>query len=429
MKIAILTMFNGLSSTYSLVNVVESHINMLLKNNYDVTIFVTEQFKDSNKYGGYLNKKLKWKRIVNSKQGVPFKWIDYTDNSSQVHKTFEMEVKMLTDDFTLKLQGFDLCFMHDILFQGWHLHHNVAIRNAQKNLPKLKFYNFIHSVPTTPQDINCIPYPFNCKYQPMKNCRFIYPTYSGLEAVAKQYNLPIGECHVVYNTINIIEDMSKEVRLIHKFFNLLESDILCIYPSRLTPAKKCEKVVMLLGQISKATGKHCKVVFCDFESFDINPEKYKTIIKSNGENFGLSRENILFTSDLGFDNGVNRKIIFELFQLSNIFINPSYSESFGLTTIEAVSRGNFLVLNENVPALKEVGNSFNSHFIQWDAKSFENEISVSYDTSEYDYYFNQGKIIWDKMCKDNTLMAKRKLFKTYNNDWVFYNQLQPLINN
>lgn len=428
MQIAILTMFNSLSTTYSLVNVVESHVNMLLKNKYDVTIFVTEHFKDSNKFGAYLDKKLKWRRIVNSKQGVPFKWYDYTDNNKNIHKSFEQEVKLLSNDFTLKLQGYDICFMHDILFQGWHLHHNVAIRNAQKNLPKLKFYNFIHSAPSLTSDLDEVIYPFDCMYKPMDNCRFIYPTYSGLEAVAKRYNLPIGKCHVVYNTLNIIEDMSKEVQVIHKFFNLLESDILCIYPTRLTPSKKCEKITMFLGQMTKATKKSCKVLFCDFESFDINSEKYKTIIKSNGENFGLSRENVLFTSDLGFNSGLSRQVVFELFQLSNLFINPSYSESFGLTTIEAVSRGNFLVLNENVPALKEVGNNFNAHFVEWDGLAFDDEVSVSYETSEYDYYYSQGKILWDKMNKDTALMAKRKLYKNYNNDWVFYNQLQPLIN-
>ena len=40
MRIAILTMFNGLSNTYSLVNVVAEHIKMFLDNNIDTTLNV-----------------------------------------------------------------------------------------------------------------------------------------------------------------------------------------------------------------------------------------------------------------------------------------------------------------------------------------------------------------------------------------------------
>ncbi|MEG2686935.1 MAG: hypothetical protein RR954_07435 [Christensenellaceae bacterium] len=42
MKVAILTMFCGLSTTYSLVNVVADHISMLLAANIPVKILVSE---------------------------------------------------------------------------------------------------------------------------------------------------------------------------------------------------------------------------------------------------------------------------------------------------------------------------------------------------------------------------------------------------
>ena len=64
---------------------------------------------------------------------------------------------------------------------------------------------------------------------------------------------------------------------------------------------------------------------------------------------------MIFTSDLGYEDGFPRAGVLELFQMSNLFVCPSYSESFGLTVLEAASRGNFLVLNEAVPALQELG--------------------------------------------------------------------------
>ncbi len=71
--------------------------------------------------------------------------------------------------------------------------------------------------------------------------------------------------------------------------------------------------------------------------------------------FGLDDSDMVFTSDMGYPQGFPRSAVFELFTLSNLFICPSYSESFGLTVLEAASRGNFLVLNEMVPALEEIG--------------------------------------------------------------------------
>ena len=43
---------------------------------------------------------------------------------------------------------------------------------------------------------------------------------------------------------------------------------------------------------------------------------------------------MLFSSDIGYPDGFPRESVFELFTLSNLFVCPSYSESFGLTVLE-----------------------------------------------------------------------------------------------
>ncbi len=91
------------------------------------------------------------------------------------------------------------------------------------------------------------------------------------------------------------------------------------------------------------------MIFCDFPSADIPRQIYKRMIQTEGMKFGLEKGDLIFTSDLGYEQGFPRRGVFELFGLSNLFICPSYSESFGLTVLETASRGNFLVLNEAVP--------------------------------------------------------------------------------
>ena len=51
MNIAILTMFNGLSTTYSLVNVVADQIKMLLNENINIKVLVSENCPDSDRFG------------------------------------------------------------------------------------------------------------------------------------------------------------------------------------------------------------------------------------------------------------------------------------------------------------------------------------------------------------------------------------------
>ena len=51
MKVAILTMFSGLSTTYSLVNVVADQIKVLLDANVSVKVLVCETCPDSERTG------------------------------------------------------------------------------------------------------------------------------------------------------------------------------------------------------------------------------------------------------------------------------------------------------------------------------------------------------------------------------------------
>ena len=135
----------------------------------------------------------------------------------------------------------------------------------------------------------------------------------------------------------------------------------------------------------------------------------------------------MFTSDLGYADGFPRQGVFELFQLSNLFICPSYSESFGLTVLEAGSKGNFLVLNEAVPALKELGNTLGAYFMRWDARNFGYDTQEKYAPSEKEYYEEHGRIIVNLMREDRSLNAKTIIRNRYSYEWICKNQLIPLL--
>lgn len=425
-KVAILTMFNGLSNTYSLVNVVREHIAMLLNNNIKVKILVSEHCPDSDRTGIFADSRIEWVKIINSHHGEQFHWKTYIHADDEISDTFFDEAKLVEQDFIKHLQDVDLCMMHDILYQGVHLLHNVAIREAQKSLPNVKFICLIHSAPVKYLEA---PYPINCMYSPMPNTLLAYPTASGLEAVARQYNTNTSNCICISNCMDTLLGMNDETIQICNHINLFETDILIVYPARLTTGKKFHILSEFAGFIKTYCHKTVNIVFCDFPSTDIQPELYKAIVKDYGIKSGLSSEDILFTSDCGFENGVDRKTVFELFTLSNLFICPSYSESFGLTVIEAASRGNYIVLNESVPALKELGTNLNSYFMRWDAKNFDFNTIEHYQPTKELYYIENAKQIVTNMTNNSVIHSKTLARIQYSPCNVFRHQILPILEN
>lgn len=425
MKVAILTMFSGLATTYSLVNVVADQIKMLLEAGIELKILVCETCSDEERWGVFLDPRLEWVKITNTCNGAPIVWHDYSAPTGVVHEGFYKETEQIAGDYIRYLQDVDVCIMHDILYQGWHLVHNVAIRQAQKSLPNVRFLAFTHSLPVNrPKKLE---EPFSARFTPMPNTRFVYPSHSGIEALARQYDVPQGSCAVVYNSLPLLEMLSKDAQRVANSIDLLNADVLAVYPARLTPGKRLEKVAALAGAIQRKTEQRTKVIFCDFPSADIPGEVYKRNIRTEGQKFGLEKGDLVFTSDLGYEQGFPRQGVFELFGLSNLFLCPSYSESFGLTVLEAASRGNFLVLNEAVPALKELGDSLGAYFMRWDARNFGYDTREKYIPSEQAYYEEHGERIVNLMREDRSLHAKTRVRMQYHGAWVYRNQLMPLL--
>jgi hypothetical protein len=427
MKVAILTMFNGLGNTYSLVNVVAEHLKMMLEADLEVKLLVSEDCPDTERKGIFADERIEWVKITNRLNGKQIHWHDYSQPDGKIHDTFFEEAEVVAKDLEANLSDVDVCIMHDIHYQGWHLMHNVAVRYVQEKLPDLKFIAVTHSAPVNRPLI--VKYPFSCRYSPMPNTTYIYPTYSGIPALAKQYNVPEGRCNVIYNTLDTLSTMSTEVQSLQKEVDLLSPDILIIYPGRFTTGKKFEKVAALAGAIKKKSELSVKTIFCEFPSMDIDSNLYKAAIRKIGCFYGLCEEDIYFTSDLGFPHGFPRNAVLELFTLSNLFICPSFSESFGLTVLEAASRGNFLVLNEAVPALEELGKKLKAYFMRWDARNFGYDSKETYKPSEQAYLEEHALRIVDSMRDNPVLYAKTLTRQKFSPQWVWYNQLQPLLEN
>lgn len=425
MKTAILTMFGELDTSYSLVNVVAEQLRMLLEANIPVKLLVCEGCPQNGRYGAYKDERIEWVEVINSINGKQFQWFDYDKPKGKVHKTFFEEADAIASDLAVKLSDVDVCIMHDILYQGWHLIHNVAVRKAQEKLPDVRFISFSHSAP-----VNRPPnpqWPFSARFIPMPRTVFISLTYAGISALAKQYDIPEGRCRVINNSLDLTVHLCDDVKVISSQFDLFSPDVLIVYPGRLTQGKKFDKVAAFAGAIAKRTERNIKVIFCDFPSGDINPDIYKAAVKLAGLHSGLKEGDIAFTSDMGYPNAFPREGVLDLFTLSNLFVSPSYSEAFPLTILEAAARGNFIVLNQAVPALDEIGRQINAYFMRWDARNYGYDTKETYHPSEQAYYEEHGEIVLRMMRENPVICSKTLVRQRYNPKWIWKNQLEPLL--
>src|SRR3954464_3127590 len=103
MKIALLTMFNGLTSTYSLVNVVAEQLRMMLDSGIEPKVLVSETCPLEDRYGVFLDERIEWVKVVNHVNGNQIHWRDYSQPNEEVHDTFFNEAEIIAEDFVKHL--------------------------------------------------------------------------------------------------------------------------------------------------------------------------------------------------------------------------------------------------------------------------------------------------------------------------------------
>jgi hypothetical protein len=126
------------------------------------------------------------------------------------------------------------------------------------------------------------------------------------------------------------------------------------------------------------------------------------------------------------ENGVPPQVVKDLLMISNIFFQPSLSEGCSLTMIEAAITKNLLILNEDFPPSKEFGED-GVLYAKFDWQWFGKNKTINYHPNIGNYYNDWANIIIDHVENNPVLKTHRKYINQFNQDWIFKNQLEPLL--
>jgi len=407
-KVALFTTFFEVESGYSLVAVTETQIRMLVDHGYEPVVLVQEDFK----FHGMWTPEMLDIRAVIPKLTL----------TQGVAEDFEERVNKIYTALEENLDGIDVCITQDIILQAFYKEHNVAMRRYAKN-HKLLWLHWIHSCPSA-GDQN--KYPDNCRFTPPPGY-IVYPNDSDKALVVGAYGLGGQEWKVkVSRAGHAIDPMllwpydGLTQDLVNKF-DLCGGDVSVVYPARLDKGKQPEKIIRLLAGVKKL-GYTPRLLVIDWQSMGKRFQDYIDELLTLAKNLGLEGE-VAFTSRLDdrCSQGVPRKIVVELMDLSNVYIHPSRVETYSFVVHEAMLRGCLVVLNHDLPMMREL---YGNNAIYFDFSS--DRINREYQPDEQSFWDDEAKRLIAELSQNRALMARQVARKEWTPQ-ALWKSFEPLL--
>lgn len=426
-RVAVLTTFFETMSGYSLVAVVETQLRMLLNNGYAPTVIVQNGAYREDEHGEPLEPE------PFQEQELPSIWNSQTLDirpvlpslqlTTGVAEDFEERVTSIQSALQKSLTDTEVCITHDIILQDSYKEHNVAMRRYAKTRPDLLWLHWIHSCPTSQAGTT---YPENCRYTPPPGY-IIYPNDVDKPRVVGTYGLQEREWKVrVSRTAHAIDPLliwpyDKLTRRLVERAGLLGGDVVAIYPVRLDRGKQPEKIIRLLAGVKKA-GFKPRLLIVDWQSHGARFQQYidELVVLANELDMG---EEVNFTSRLDdkCSQGVPRQVVIELLDFTNIYVHPSRIETYSLTVHEAMLRGNLVVLNHDLPVMREL---YGQNAVYFDFGS--DRVDRTYEPNEQAFWNNEAKRLLAELTQNRALSGKMKASRMWSPQ-ALWKEFEPLL--
>jgi len=412
-RIGLFTTFFESESGYSLIGVAETQINALLARGYDPAVLVQENFKDSERPDSI------WKaEMLDLRPVIPFMHLN-----SGVVKDFDKRVEGVVEGLAEGLADVDVCITHDIILQDWYREHNTAMREYAKTRPDLLWLHWIHSSPSGTANGT---YPHDCRFTPPPGY-IIYPNATDQGRVCQTYGLAGMEWKVKVCRFGhaidplVLWPYDKLTRDLVKGADLFSGEVVAVYPVRLDRGKQPEKIVRLMAGV-QAAGYEPRLLVIDWQSSGKHFQKYIDELLKLSEELGL-KDKVNFTSRLDdrCSQGVPRRVVTELMDLSNVYVHPSKVETYSLVVHEAMLRGCLCVLNYDFPPMREL---FGENGIYMDFGS--DRVTRDYQPTEQAFWNDEALRLLAELKQNRAVQAKTTARREWNPD-ALWKEFEPLL--
>jgi glycosyltransferase involved in cell wall biosynthesis len=315
-KVGILTTFSGADEAYSLVVVCKTQLQMLLRAGYDPVLFVAEQFQSGERF---------W-------SGTQF----------EVRRGPHADAKAADIEAYLREQAVDINVMlcHDIVFLSQHREWGAAVRAVAAGNPHAAWLHWQHS-------------RGDGQHDPCVNSWYCYPNEGDLPHCAWVNHASASRVRYVPHPLDFdyLGWPDLAVRIAENF-QFPFADVAGILPTRLDHQKQVDKAVRIFAGLKRA-GRGVRFLvadaYCTGEPFLSEKKQLLALAKEQG----LEEGEFAFLGEVYGECRVMtpRGAVKALYEMSNLFILPSNSETSSLVAMEAALAGNLLVLNADFPPI------------------------------------------------------------------------------
>ena len=459
-RIAILTSLTDFSPAYSLCGIILDQARAFKRHGYDYDLLCLKAFKKEDKEIAERDG-LSVKYILPQTTLIDYRTDEQPRTTSEKEIGFEDQAKLHahgdpergTTGYIEALKDYDVVITHDLMFLSWHLCQNKAVREAIEAYPEKNWLHWIHSGPSVRPDDCC--YPSTLRYEAAPESTYVFLNNSQKHDCALMLSTTRNNIAVVYNPKDPrdVFGFSEETCALIEACDLFNHDILQVYPFS-TP-RWVEKGVRRLMKIFsewKKQGIRAKLVLvnahcnspCDqprIEAMEAYAKKCdldldKDVIMTSRFGDSCSEGCRVMAEKAGSEEErkihqrkqrewkdwrycVPANVVRELNQISNVFVFTSETECCSLIQAEAAIGTHFMVLNRDFQPMLEFATPGVLHF-EFNANDPDDEKSV--------YYECVAREIWAEFQNETAVVnATRARNQIYNRDWIFKNQLEPLL--
>lgn len=450
-RIAIVTTLTDTKPSYSLVGVILDLARMLLRNGYPFHVVSLKNFNAEDRRA-IEAEGIPWRFVLSQVRDHEYRADEGPHETTDKEVGFEDQVKILLDGDPKKgtigyreaLKDYDVIISVDQLFLSWFLSENKALRTFMAEHPEKNYLHYINSAPS-PRPANCV-YPSILRFQEAPGT-FIFLNETQRHDAALMMGTTRNKVAVVYNARDLrdLYNFSEETNALLNTYDLFNFELLQIYPFS-TPRWRPKGVRQLITLFAewKKTNTNARLVLVNANANSAVDQPTVNEIKSYVASKGLTvGKEVILTSDfaeemaaraesqgkkeearkwMGWKYCVPARTVRELNLLANIFIFTSDTECCSLIQAEAAVSGKFMVLNRDFPPMLE--------FASRNTMTFEfkkNDPDDSGVIARRYYECVAREILLEFRNESSMTNATLARTKVYNRDWVFLNQIEPLL--
>ena len=421
MKIGILTEFKELNPGHSLSGVISNQCRMLERFGHEVHLLVAQEYKSN----------FPEPPNVSIDKVVPrCNQIDYhfEKDLTEEHRVFIDNV--LVPFYKQELVKYDVIFTNDLIFTGWLLPYQLGLEKVIQETKQVFFLHFIHSVPPR---IEMAQWDWRDIRRLLPNHKLVSFTQHNKGLIQSTYKAQPDDVVVIPHIIDprVEGDFCQGAwDLIDQMPNILQGDIVCVYPASTDRLRaKQVQVHLALFDSFKRRNMRCALVIANQWATGRDPQEQKDKYIKFGEVLGLHYGvEFIFTSDIKpeYQAGISKKMLRDLHSCANLFVLPSVEEAYCLVGPEAAHTGQYLVANNDVGAFHEIYGDC-CHYISFGSMEHSDFYGKSGDYVA-EYMDKVSVRVLEGMRNDLAIQAKTRCRIQNNMDAIYLKYYEGVIN-